>query len=312
MEKFNYNLFEQFYIYPQHIDKYNLTSHLHDTNAILKNNLEDYSKLKTKKYYYFKIPFCGHPNFISLTEFRKKFNSGKLESLCCRLCKWLIGSNISYNEFTKLYSINNQKPLSNVKIRNDEVIFVCPDCLDETQYNEMRWVLDHLRNGESFNSFCRGKCYSLGNKYPTLIPLWDEKRHNISIFSLSASDFNLYHRKVYFYCVVCGEDINTSMTVYNAVKNSPRCSTHKVKPSTSFAEMAIFFSFFRCLSRIPYIEILHKFKFCGNREFDIYIIVNKNYFFAIEVDGIHHKNTINEDESKNQFVQRNTFHLKRP
>ncbi|WMT19845.1 helix-turn-helix domain-containing protein [Parageobacillus toebii] len=314
MNKNKYHTLEKFYIYPQYIGIYKLEKHLHDIEKILNTNPKDFSTLNPKKYYFFKMPVCGHPQKISLTELKKRIENNNPVELCCRICKWLINSKINYEQLARLYSVNNDKPLSNVNYRKNEVIFTCPDCGDDTPYKEMRWVLDHLKKGESFKEYCRGKCNSIGMKYPDLVPLWDESRNKISILSVPANDDNLYHRKWYFLCAVCDKPIDTPTTVYNAIINSSRCTQHKINPGTSFAEMAIFFSFIRCLSKFPYIEVNHKYKYYRNREFDIFIIVTINdvqYFFAVEVDGKHHGNTVQKDMEKNQYAANNKIHLER-
>jgi len=314
MQKNDYSSLEQFYIYPQQIDNYKFEKHLYDIQSIMNKNPTQFSSLRTKQYYYFKMPYCGHPQFISLTQLRKRIESDKRELLCCSICKWFTNSKISYKQFAKLYSVNNKKPLCNINYRKHEILFTCPDCGEDTPYKEVRWVLNHLRLGENFNNYCRGRCYSIGEKYPNLIPVWNENKNKLRVFSLQANDQNLYHNKYYFYCAVCSEDIDTPMTVSNAIRNSPRCLKHKIKKWTSFAEMAIFLSFVRCLSSITSININHRYKYNGNREFDIYVVLsdnNKHFYFAVEVDGVHHLYTIKEDEDKNKDAARSKTHLER-
>ncbi|MFM9532553.1 helix-turn-helix transcriptional regulator [Lysinibacillus sp. IITD104] len=312
MQKHEYRHLEQFYIYPQYIEKYNLEKHLHDIQEIINTNPIHFSELKTKKYYYFRMPLCGHPEFISLTKLRTKIY--RQESLCCRICKWFVNSEINYKQFAKLYSIQNKTPLSNINYRNHTLLLTCQDCKEDTPYKEARWVLYHLKFGENFKNFCRRRCYSIGEKHPNLIPFWNENKNKAQIFTLQANDQNLYRSKFYFYCFVCGNIIDTPMTVINAIRNSARCSEHKVKQGTSFAEMAIFLSFFRCLSNLPFIGISHKYKYNGKREFDIYVTVsdnNKHSYFAVEVDGIQHSYTIKGDEDKNNDASRSETHLER-
>ena len=314
MNKNNYYDLEEFYVYPQHIEIFKFEKHLHDIEDLLKTNPKDFSTLKSKKYYFFKMPLCGHPQKISLTELKKRIESNNLVKLYCRICKWLMNSKINYEQLAGIYSVNNDNPLSNVNYRKNEVIFTCPDCGDDTPYKEMRWVLNHLRKGGSFKKHCRGKCNSVGMKYSALVPLWDEIRNKINIFAVPANDDNVYHRKWYFLCAVCDKPIDTPTTVYNAITNSPRCIRHKIKSGTSFAEMAIFFSFARCLSKFPYIEVNHRYRYYRNREFDIFISVTINdspYFFAVEVDGIQHRNTVKKDMEKNQYAAKNMIHLER-
>uniref|UniRef100_A0A7U3YH37 Uncharacterized protein n=1 Tax=Geobacillus sp. (strain Y4.1MC1) TaxID=581103 RepID=A0A7U3YH37_GEOS0 len=314
MNKHNYHNLEQFYIYPQYIDTYPFKKHLHNIEAIVKTNPTDFFTLNPKTYYFFKMPLCGHPQKISLVELRKRIETNDPLKLYCRICKWLINSGITYEQLAKHYSVNNVRPLSDVHYRHHPVIFTCPDCGEDTPKREMRWVLNHLKNGESFTKHCRGKCNSIGMKHPKLVPFWDEKRNKISIFQVPANDDHLYHRKWYFLCAVCNQPINTPTTAYNAVINTPRCIRHKIKSGTSFAEMAIFFSFARCLSAFPYIELNHRYKYYRHREFDIFVNVtchDSHHFFAVEVDGIHHRNTADKDEEKNQYAAENMIHLER-
>ncbi|TSI07657.1 helix-turn-helix domain-containing protein [Lysinibacillus sp. BW-2-10] len=314
MQIYNYDHLKQFHIYSQYIEFYNFEKHLHDIQSILNTNTIQFSSLRTKQYYYFKMPYCGHPQLISLAQLRNRIESGNSELLYCRICKWFNNSKINYKEFATLYSVNNKKTLSNINYRNDEVLFTCPDCGEDTHYKEVRWVLDHLKLGEHFKNYCRGRCYSIGVKYPNLVPLWNENKNKSQIYLLQANDQNLYHNKYYFYCAVCSEDIDTTMTISNAIKNSPRCLKHKIKKWTSFAEMAIFLSFIRCLSNIPFIRVNHRYKYNRNREFDIYVTLsdnNKDHYFAVEVDGIHHLHTIKEDDNKNKYATRSAIYLER-
>lgn len=313
MKKYDYSFLEKYYIYPQHIEKYEFESHLIDIDAIRTNNLIDFSALKTKKYYYFIMPNCGHPEFISLTKLRVRLSSDREDLLCCRICRWFIDSGINYDKFSKLYSTDNKIPLSNINYRGEEVLFTCPECDNDTHYKEIRWVLDNLKNGDSFTKYCKCKCNSIGSKYPNLVPLWDKKRNKEDIFSLPADDYNIHHARNYFNCIACNNPINTPMTVYNAISNSPRCIKHKIKKGTSFPEMAIFFSFYRSLSKLPYIKVNHRYKYYRNYEFDIYIVLElqNEHIFAVEVDGRHHKKRKKQDEAKNEDAKFKNIHLER-
>ncbi|KPH76566.1 MULTISPECIES: hypothetical protein [Bacillaceae] len=175
-------------------------------------------------------------------------------------------------------------------------------------------MLDNLKNGDSFTKYCKGKCNSVGYKYPNLVPLWDKVRNKEDIFALPADDYNLHHAKSYFNCIVCNNPIHTPMTVYNAINNSPRCIKHKIRKGTSFPEMAIFFSFYRSLSALPFIKVSHRYKYYRNYEFDIYIVLeldNKQYIYAVEIDGIHHIKLKKQDEAKNEYAKSSNIHLDR-
>lgn len=310
--KDSYFSLEKYYIYPQYIDKYGFKKQLQDLDDIVATNPNDFSTLLPKKYYYFRMQLCGHPEKISLSELKRRIENNLNEKLCCKVCKLFIGSQTNYETLGSLYSVNNLKPLSKIKLRKDSIIFKCPDCGEETSYSEFRWVLEGLKNGKPFKDFCRRKCFSIGGKYPKIIHLWDVDKNGADIFKVSANDENLYHRKWYFKCAICKKTTNTPTTAYNVIKNSSKCVKHKSNPMSSFAEQSILLSFKRCLSVFSYIEINNKLKYSRNSEFDIFIKVtinNANRFFAIEYDGPQHIKRVKEDIEKNEYADSNNIYL---
>ncbi|MBT2641720.1 helix-turn-helix domain-containing protein [Bacillus sp. ISL-41] len=314
MLNINYSSLEKYYIYPQHINKYGFKTHLHDIDHIVKTNPDQFSLSLTKKYLYFIMPICGHPEKISLYELKKRIKNNQDEKLCCRICRLLIDSKTNYSALATLYSVNNSKPLSQIKSRKNSITFICPICYQETTYSEFRWVLNGLREGKSFKEFCKRKCFSIGEKHPKIVDLWDEEKNKVSIFKIPANDENLYHRKWYFKCSVCQKTTESPTTVNNIVKNSSKCLKHKISKSSSFPEQSIFLSFTRCLSKFSYIEVTNKYKYYRNHEFDIFIqlrINNNIYLFAIEYDGPQHINRILNDIDKNTYAANNNIYIVR-
>lgn len=305
-----YQILEKYYIHPENISSLGYKDYLQDLKDIVATNEKVFIKLNPRTSYYFKMPNCGHPLKISPYAFYNKIISN--QTIClCNICLMLRKTNISYSQLSGFYSSNNKNSLSRVTLRNTPITITCPDCQDETLYQDLRWVLAKIKKDKSL---CKGKCYSIGSKYPNIASLWDEEKNKISIYDVPATDENLHHKKWYFKCLVCMKITGSPTTANNIINNSSKCSEHKIKKCTSFAEQAIFLSFKRCLGKYDsFINLMNKYKYEGNKEFDIYLFVHINdvHRYSIEIDGIHHKNRIQEDIEKNEYALLNNIRLTR-
>lgn len=313
MKKFDYSCFEQLYIYPLHIHEYGLQKHLNDIQKIIETNPPTFKEINTKMYCYFLMPGCMHPQLTSLTRLKQLLLDNDHKHLKCRICRLLDNTNISYEYFSTIYSVNNKIPLEIMPLRDEEVYFTCPKCCQDTSYSGLRWLYNNLKVNPNF-SFCKRKCNSIGVKYPQLVHLWDTDKNKISIYDVPATDDNMSHEKSFFCCSVCKESINLPRTPYNVLKNGSKCFLHGVKPGTSFAEMSVFHSFHRCLGTLDFINIEHKYKYEGNKEFDIYITLTsekEKHKFAIELDGKYHLTKVSEDDAKNEYALQNNTSLVR-
>lgn len=306
MNKFDYSCLE--HLFSPKSYAYELEAYVYNIIDILKKNVESFSDLKSKQYYYFKMPKCDHLQLTSLKNLKEHYLNNTLEDLSCHICNKLSHTLISYEEFKSFYSRHNTLPLHEItKTRKIPLNLTCLECYSDTPYDELRWLLENFKQNKDFK-FCRNKCCSIAKKYPKIIEWWSQLNNNKSPFDIIASDENMSHKKFWFECPICYKA--NAFTPYNVLINSPRCPAHK-NSNISFEEAAVYLSFKRFMEDISFLKFYHRFKFEGNKEFDIYIEFNENNKFALEIDGNHHKDLIEQDESKNQHANRNNVSLVR-
>lgn len=307
-------MYKALYINPLYLGELKFEKHLQDVKSIKSVNRLEFEDLSSKKSYYFKMPGCGHPNKTTLSGLKTKKENGLLHNLYCNMCNLLKKSNITYGEFSKVYSEQNIQPLCNLKFRGIPFKYKCPVCGEDTLYKELRWVLEQLSSG-SADSLCKGNCNSIGKRYPELIPVWDEKRNGVNINDVQATDKNLSRTKRFFMCYLCSEPIQHPTTPYNIIKNQAKCPKHKFNPHTSFAEQAIYLSFSRGLEKLfPIVKVFNKYRYDGTKEFDIFVTINFEgsiFKFAIENDSQFHKDRVVQDNYKDKYAFENNIHLAR-